>query len=293
MSFASDADRHQCTIGFFLSCASLTHTSLNGAGHRDLIELLIKRHANFKATNGKNKTPMDIAKNITTRQLLQESIAALPQQPSATASAEGLTAQTSHSQAKIKSHSTEPAVPAEGTGISSPQPATAAAALESSSMDAMPSAEPSAQQGAGSGDIGPQLPPRANLASADPPDLPAETRQETGQAQIGPMLPPGVILAVDGSFEEGNKAQAGSDSLDAARSSEIIDTRDTVGPPDDTIADGADASQHQPPGSSKAHVRRKRDEPEVDGPDGVSGSLVPVKKAKVSLAHLGDEEEDI
>ncbi|KAK9837624.1 hypothetical protein WJX74_001645 [Apatococcus lobatus] len=266
------------------------------SGHRELIELLIKRHANFKATNGKNKTPLDVAKNITTKQLLQELIATFALQNPAPVSAECSSAQLNGSEAKPKSNTVPPPSAAEGaqTSVNGPQPVTSADAMASFSTGAMPSPAAVAEQGPGPLHIGPMLPPGANPASADLSGDPAGTGQETSHAQIGPVLPPGITLASDSLIPQESQTQIGSDFCSTAGSLQATDSKDITAMLHKGHANEEDTSQHPPPSSkAAAHMRRKREEPATEAADGPTGSLTASKKAKVSLAHLGDDQEDV
>lgn len=270
------------------------------AGHKEVIELLVKRRANLKATNGKNQTPEGIAKNITTKQLLQALAVAPPQQD-----AEADTGQNSS-----PALASGTGVHASGTGVhaSTAQPAMSAEITEPAA-DALPSATEAKPSGAarlddqpsalaedeGKADpayIGPMLPLTVTLAPAHATSA-TGAGQGASPGQPGPR-PPSIADASRPDDGNQGQAQVRQELPDGAEASNPKDSREAGAVPPDVhaAAIGAPQPQSQLPSSKAAgHVRRKRDEIEMEAPDVVPGSLASAKKAKVSLAHLGDDEE--
>ena len=252
-------------------CSEIVFTF--AAGHKDLIELLVKRKANLQATNGKQQTPLDVAKNAGTKQLLQQLLAAQPPQGAASTAGK---------------HAATDAVSQATSGMGSMLPVSASGAAEDVLMGAadlppvqaidtgrpQPSAASSAEQEASQAQIGPMLPPGAVLATDGP-------SQEPSTAQIGPELPPGMVLHSEGPSGGPPAAQAAADQV-ASRSDTEHNAEESFGAP-----------QVAPSNKAAAHVRRSRRDIEADGQTSAPAGQAPAKKARVALAHLDDEEDEV
>ncbi len=269
------------------------------------MELLVKRKANLHAKNSKQQTPLDIAKNASIRQLLQQLQAAQSQHSAAGPSAISdsvshpaadagrasgqLPGETAASPAASPAASAQPlagphtlAEDAETAELGGDAASVAEQHTSQAHIGPAPrpeqSAAPAMESEANQGPIGPMLPPGLGLAS----EVSDEPEQEADQGPIGPMLPPGVGLASEtsDSFKQAvDEAQPGSRMQPALEPS------------------AGNAGKHAAmPGKSSSqpalHARRKRQEPEAEDAEPPESRPASIKKARVSLAHLGDEEED-
>lgn len=293
----------QLMAGVFVRLLEPQADWLNGrrhlAGHKEVIELLVKRRANLKATTGKNQTPEGIAKNVTTKQLLRALAAAQPHQ-NAGADTGQVSAPANGSSDSAQVSTAQPALSAQNTGPAADclPSATDAKSMGAPSLESIPLAVSETGQEPCPAYIGPMLPPAAHLASAHPASA-IGAGQEASLGQLGPIGP---IPSSEASMSKTERVQDGNEAQ--AQVGPMIPGADEPTDPKDSSepsavsplvhAAGAEPPQPQPqlPSSKAAgHVRRKREEIEVEGSDTLLGASA--KKAKVSLAHLGDDEEDM